>query len=249
VAIDFDTGDETRTIYFSAKPLGFAFKDLEVTQIQPGGFAADLGVQVGWRLKAVDGIALGPEVGPVKLIAKVTEKLPTPGAAIAANEAPGAASAPNEATSVVEPAPELRVDFSGEWLLTASDDMEPLLKESGVGWALRKAAKSAGYGVGKMQQIIKQNGDEITLEIRARNTITQKFTTDGKEAETKSMENEDILMSASWEEDNTVLVIDAKKKKDGSALPRQTRHMEGDKQIITMVTLKGDKLKRTLSRK
>lgn len=158
------------------------------------------------------------------------------------------AEAAPPAASPAPPAEPAKVDFSGHWLLTATDDMTDVMNEKKVGWAMRAAAKAAGYGVGKVEQIIKQTGDNFVIETKAAKNFTQQFVADGKEALVSNNDGELCPTTATWEQGNTVMVT-VSRTKDGSSGGSLRRYMDGDKYVMMIVTPKGVKCRRIFSRK
>lgn len=180
----------------------------------------------------------------------VTDAEPVPDATPAgAAPAPAAEAETPLPVAAAQPA---KADLNGSWILCATDDMTKLMEENGIGWAIRKVAKASNYGVGKAEQIIKQTGDDFEIETKAmKNTIT-KFTADGKEAPNKSMDGEDVLMTAAWEEDNQVMVCTTTKR-DGTPGGSQRRYLDNstgaDLFVMMIVSPKGVKVRRTFKRK
>merc|ERR1719277_489852 len=73
-------------------------------------------------------------------------------------------SVPEEVEAKEAPKP----DFSGEWKMVRYEgDFETWMKEAGVGWASRKAASAAGFGVGGTFVSIQQSEKHITIKSKS----------------------------------------------------------------------------------
>jgi len=143
-----------------------------------------------------------------------------------------------------------KADFNGHWICTASDDLGPFMQEQGAPWVARVAAKASNYGVGKAQQIIKQNGDEFSVETLGFKNFTQTWTANGPESLTDAATGpQTLLISAIWEDGNKVLSLTMKNTKDGSPIGTIKRYLEGDNCIMMLISPSGNKCKRTFSRK
>lgn len=156
---------------------------------------------------------------------------------------------PNPETE--QPKPELeqaKPDFNGTWLLTDTDDMEKLLIENGVAWTMRRFAKSMKYGVGTQRQAVRQCGNEFIIENKGglKNFTTQ-FIVDGPEIASKSPDGQDVMLTASWESGNRVILV-TMKKRDGSCAGSLRRYFDGEKLIMETISKQGTVAKRFFTR-
>lgn len=56
-------------------------------------------------------------------------------------------------------------DFTGSWLaVRVEGDIARFLTEIGAPWAMRRMSKFYNYGVGKLQCVIEQSGDDMVME-------------------------------------------------------------------------------------
>jgi len=138
--------------------------------------------------------------------------------------------------------------LSGTWVQTRfTGDMEQLMLDAGVPWAVRRLAKSLDYGNGKTFTTISQAGDsvEIILEMPTKAPTKQNFTVglpDYQEtvggADTKPM-----LVKASW--DGHILVLE-RRSLSGKTLPTVLRWIDSEcgELVEEVTTSKGGKVLR-----
>merc|ERR1712183_1068106 len=115
-----------------------------------------------------------------------------------------------------------------------------------MGWAMRKAAKAAGFGVGKGKQIIVQDGDKMEVENHTHKVVTSVFTVDGGEHRVETADGEAILV-ANWDSPEQVMMCTFRKA-DGAQQPSNKRYMVGDQMILELISPKGLVCKRTFSK-
>jgi len=135
------------------------------------------------------------------------------------------------------------VNFSGTWRMSRVEgDMEQLMSDAGVGWILRKMAKSIGYGVGKAFQEIKQDGNDFT--ITHRNPVKNVEMSFRVGTGFQRMTGDDgHIAFASQRWDSNILITDAKKQ-NGESLPAARRYLNGcDCMVIEYRTSKGATVK------
>jgi hypothetical protein len=142
-----------------------------------------------------------------------------------------------------------KADFSGHWILTATEDMGPLLIEAGAPWAARMAAKAAGYGVRRVEQVITQHGDDIDMVVSGIIPFAQSFTANGTDFLCDGPDGKNtLLISGEWVDDNQTLFLTLKKR-DGSPAGTSRNYFEGEERISMVMGPKGTQCRRVFSRK
>lgn len=138
--------------------------------------------------------------------------------------------------SEAEPA----ADFSGPWMLTdVEGDMDSFMKELGVGWAIRTAASSMGYGKDKLKHIITHQGDEFQVEMQGPRTALQQMRIGAGQQKTVNPEGQEIIVNPRWEDDNRQVLLVEACKPDGKSMPTGRRTLEGNKLIMEIASPKG----------
>lgn len=138
-----------------------------------------------------------------------------------------------------------RPDFNGHWKMTRCEgDFDSFLKEMGMNWAVRKAAKAAGYGAGSTYLTIKQNDDDFSLTTtNPKGVVQTNFVTDGTEQDEKDPADGSVRrITPRW--DGDVLHIDARKMKPAMAMPVTRRYFSGKDMVMEQTSPQGIVIKR-----
>mmetsp|Transcript_6167 Transcript_6167/g.14744 ORF Transcript_6167/g.14744 Transcript_6167/m.14744 type:complete len:192 (-) Transcript_6167:14-589(-) len=80
-------------------------------------------------------------------------------------------------------------DISGKWMLASYEgDMDAFAIDTGIPWAMRKLANSLGWGVGKIEHTITQDGDNVQITaVGPKGTFTQNWVANGKKQKTVTL--------------------------------------------------------------
>lgn len=138
-------------------------------------------------------------------------------------------------------------NFNGRWVMTKVEgDMEQLLVDAGVSWAVRKMIKSANWGIGKNFQEISQNGNEFVIVHRQpMTTTTMRFCVGNGYQETLGVDGKPVLCDAEWDEQS--LVIECKTKAGKTFAPAR-RYLQAGCMVIETATSKGQVVRRSFSK-
>jgi len=167
-------------------------------------------------------------------------------AAAAAQEAgptpaPAAEAAKEEAEAVVAAPAKQFMDLSGSWVLARIEgDMDAWLKDIGVSWAMRTAAKTMKYGVGKMTNEITMTSESIQLTTwTPKGDHTSVLKLDGSESRnTDPMDGKFMLAVARWEGSDAIY-IQTRREANGEVQPTSRRFLKGDEMCVEQITPKG----------
>lgn len=117
--------------------------------------------------------------------------------------------------------------FSGTWLLVEVSNMDEFLKTVDVGWMVREAAKTLGYGVKKQNMEIAVEGDKLTIIAHGgTSTTTNMFTVGAGPQEITGPGGKASKITPVWEGEKLVMVQD-----NGMKI---TREISGEKLVQTM---------------
>merc|ERR1711918_294133 len=100
-------------------------------------------------------------------------------------------------------------DFSGTWKSEAYEgNMDAFFDEMGVGKAGRAAMGAMGYGIGMVEKVIKQVGDEMQItDAWPTGPTTQSFRIGGVEQITVGTQGKEMYVTPSWEYNHVLHVI------------------------------------------
>jgi hypothetical protein len=134
-------------------------------------------------------------------------------------------------------------NFSGKWVMNnVEGDMEQLLADAGVSWALRKMAKGVNWGIGKNFQEISQNGNEFVIVHKApMNTTTMRFQVGSGYQETVGVDGKPILCDATWDEQSLIIMC---KTQAGKEHAPARRYLEDGCMVIEAKTSNGQVVRR-----
>lgn len=134
-------------------------------------------------------------------------------------------------------------DLSGRWVLDRIDgDIDALLVDAGVSWAMRRMAQSYKYGVGRLIQDIEQDGDEFKI-VNEGGTKVSSMTFRAGAPEQEIIGHDGVPMMASFRWDEGALRMTARKL-DGSRLPSSARFIENSQMVSETTTSKGGVVRR-----
>jgi len=138
-------------------------------------------------------------------------------------------------------------NFSGEWKMVRYEgDFETWMKEAGVGWASRKAASAAGFGVGGTVASIQQSEERITIKSKSiKGTTLQELRLDGSEQEDADVvSSKPIKVVVRWEEvdGRATLIVEAPASKNAAgsvSVPLTRRFLDGEGMIAERTNCSG----------
>jgi len=161
-------------------------------------------------------------------------------------ETSGASTHPgsdSDATALEDGPPENLPNFSGEWrLVRIEGDFETVMADAGCSWALRKAAKTANYGIGLVVHSICHNGSSFGIEIWQPGSTVQIHTTiDGVEYCTTGEDGKQSWLTMRWD---GLRLKTASRMASGALGQTSWRVLEGAFLIIETVTPNGTVVKR-----
>jgi len=143
---------------------------------------------------------------------------------------------------------ERKPDFTGRWKMVRFEgDMDTWMREAGVGWALRKLASSAGFGVNSTFHTIKSSEESVTIEtVNIKGSITSEYKIDGSvQTDTDGVHKKSIKVVPFWEDvaGRTTLTVDASTpaQQDKSAVSASLtrRFFEGDSMVVEKTSPNG----------
>ncbi|OQR95563.1 hypothetical protein THRCLA_22116 [Thraustotheca clavata] len=97
-------------------------------------------------------------------------------------------------------------DFSGVWKCTELQNMEALLEALDVPWIKRKLGAAIGFGVNRLVQTIKQDGNKIIVENKGG---VKEFTNEivvGAGTQVADSMLDEVQCTAEWAEDGSLIV-------------------------------------------
>eukprot|EP00747_Dinoflagellata_sp_TGD_P169139 gnl/TRDRNA2_/TRDRNA2_197313_c0_seq1.p2 gnl/TRDRNA2_/TRDRNA2_197313_c0~~gnl/TRDRNA2_/TRDRNA2_197313_c0_seq1.p2 ORF type:complete len:317 (+),score=78.89 gnl/TRDRNA2_/TRDRNA2_197313_c0_seq1:17-967(+) len=159
---------------------------------------------------------------------------------MAAPEVPGVKRATRRVSC---PGPQ-KPDFNGVWMMTRFDgDFDSFMKESGVGWALRKTAAALAYGAKATWHTIVQKDNSFSIITKnPKGSFEKKFVVDGSEQEeVDPVEKKPMIIVPTW--DNDVLHIEARLV-TGGEMPTARRYMLANEMVVQMITPSGISVRR-----
>jgi len=153
------------------------------------------------------------------------------------------------------PRPELvnngRPDFSGTWISqTYEGDVDGFFEEMGIGKAGRTAMSAMNYGVGMVEKLIVQTGDEIEIsDAWPTGPVTQKFRVGAGEQVTVGTQGREIYVNPNWEHDHVLRV--ATQPFDRAETPNGPMRyfFEGNHMVVMFESVSGRTVKYLHSRK
>lgn len=142
-------------------------------------------------------------------------------------------------------------DFSGTWVMRrAEGDFDGFMKEAGVGWALRRAAGVAGFGVDRtFHHIEHTKGDREFFKVTTKNpkgTFVKECYIDGTEqGEIDPLDKKPITVVPSWDGNKFKLEAFCA---DRGPLPVTLRYMDGGEMVVEQRSVLGITVKRVFMR-
>jgi len=154
---------------------------------------------------------------------------------------------PDSVSEKVEVKEVLKPDFSGEWKMVRYEgDFETWMKEAGVGWASRKAASAAGFGVNGTFVSVKQSGEQISITSKSiKGTTLQELKIDGSAQDDADLiSSKAIKVLPRWEEVNdsmtfTVEAPASMNKGDAVTTPLTRRYLQGESMVVERTNSSG----------
>jgi len=128
--------------------------------------------------------------------------------------------------------------FDGLWHLHSIEgNVDALMVETGVPWALRALAKSLNYGVNHSEQEVRLHENKVTIVNRAGPRTNRTVLTLGAaDEETVGLDGKSCLSKAYW--DGSVMVVESKTL-DGKPLPSCRRYLRGENLVVEATTPHG----------
>jgi len=147
-------------------------------------------------------------------------------------------------------------DLTGRWVLQRVEgNMEAVMEDAGVSYALQCIAGHMQYGAGIVQQMIFQNGASITIDYFGQGISVNRMQLecsclmggeDCRPYQTVGEDGEAVMASGRWEGQS--LRIEGSKVSDGSSLQTCLRYMLGAELVQETVTSTGQSVKRYFAR-
>lgn len=136
-------------------------------------------------------------------------------------------------------------DFSGTWKSQACEgDMDAFFDDMGVGKAGRTAMSAIGYGVGMVQKIIKQAGDEMQItDDWPTGPTTQSFRIGTGEQITVGTQGKELYVTPSWEHNHVLRVITQPISRSESPMSSTRYFFEGQMLIVMFESKTGRTVK------
>lgn len=132
-------------------------------------------------------------------------------------------------------------DFSGKWMsYTCKGDVEGFFEEMGVGKAGRTAMSAMNFGVGLVEKVIVQAGDNLQItDAWPTGPTTQKFTVGAGEQVTVGTQGKELYVSPVWEHGHVLRV--ATQPMDRSETPNgpMRYYFDGDELVVMYESLSG----------
>lgn len=139
-------------------------------------------------------------------------------------------------------------DFSGRWLLTSLEgDFDEFLSDIGVGFLLRRMAKSFGYGVGRQVQDISMDDDDVTITTEGGpKVLSMTARIGGGQFESVGLDGEKNFVTLSWQ--GLSLQTDSCSS-DGKQAPPTFRYFQDENtKVVETATSSGAVVKRFFTR-
>merc|ERR1712216_74092 len=143
------------------------------------------------------------------------------------------------------PPPELlkngRPDFSGTWQSQSYEgDMDAFFDDMGVGKAGRTAMSAMGYGVGMVEKIIRQVGDQMDItDAWPTGPTTQSFRIDGEEQITVGTQGKELYVTPTWDHAHCLLVITQPMNRSESPMASTRYFFDGQILIVMFESKSG----------
>lgn len=154
----------------------------------------------------------------------------------------------NAAEPEIMPRPVHTPDFSGEWLLSGTENMEAFLKDLGMSFMQRTFVRANQYGVGTCRQVIAQENHQCEVVSYGIDETTHVTYRPGAgKLEVVASDGTTVTQEAYWSEDSATLVVEALHG-NGAALPRLERSLRGEDMLLVMRTANGVECSQRFSR-
>lgn len=144
--------------------------------------------------------------------------------------------------------------LSGDWTMARHQgNFDAFLTEVGAPWVARQAAGAANYGVGKRIEVMKLNGENLTMEMRTpfTGTTSREIRVNGCEQDSYDiMGKRAIKILPYWEKKDgrktlavESWVLPARAGDPAEELPFQRRWLEGSEMVMENISAKGTSIK------
>lgn len=144
-----------------------------------------------------------------------------------------------------------RPDFSGTWISQRYDgDIDGFFEEMGIGKAGRTAMSAMNYGIGMVEKVIVQTGDDLEIsDAWPTGPVTQKFSVGAGEQVTVGTQGKELYVTPDWEHTHVLRV--ATQPFDRAATPNGPMRYfyEGDHMVVMFESVTGRTVKYLYSRK
>lgn len=134
------------------------------------------------------------------------------------------------------------MDLSGSWKLTRIDgDMDAFLKEVGVNWMMRSAAKAMNFGIGKMTNDIQMTEDSIEIiNWTPKGNHKSFLKLDGTEQRnTDPMNGTGTVAQAQWVDSLDAISIESRCEVTGKEMPVGRRYLKDGEMHVEQRTKSG----------
>ncbi|CAK8991124.1 unnamed protein product [Durusdinium trenchii] len=145
--------------------------------------------------------------------------------------------------------PDAKPDFSGHWVQVAVEgDFDAYLKSMGMGYVSRTLAKSMGYGVKKVQQVVEHEGEKfkMTLTNPKGTKVFDLLINSAEQDSVDPVEDKPIKVQLYW--DKTSLVMSSRSEKPPKELGKTRRYLRDQDTIVELESPDGVRAKRVFSK-
>jgi len=136
-------------------------------------------------------------------------------------------------------------DFSGTWNSYKADgDVEAFFEEMGVGKAGRAAMLTMNYGVGMIEKVIVQSGDQMRItDAWPTGPTTQKFNVGEGEQVTIGTQGRDIYVTPTWEHNHVLRVSTQPMDRAETPNGPMRYYFDGDELVVMYESICGRRVK------
>merc|ERR1712228_155431 len=154
---------------------------------------------------------------------------------------------PDSTSEKVEVKESPKPDFGGDWKMVRYEgDFETWMKDAGVGWASRKAASAAGFGVNATFASIQQSEGQISIKSKSmKGTTLQELKINGcVQDDADLVSSKAIKVVPRWEEVSGVMTFTVEapasmNKGDSVSTPLTRRYLDGGSMVVERTASSG----------
>lgn len=138
-----------------------------------------------------------------------------------------------------------KANFSGTWNSYGWEgDVDGFFEEMGVGKAGRAAMSAMNYGVGMVEKVITQNGDQLQItDYWPTGPTTQKFHVDGGEQVTVGTQGREIYILPVWEQSHILRLTTQPMDRADTPNGPMRYYFSGDELVVMYESVSGRMVK------